>query len=595
MTIPEERCDIVMKGGITSGVVYPLAVCKLSEKYRFENIGGTSAGAIAAVLTAAAEYGRDKGGFDKIGKLPDDLSKTLVEKFHPVPKLAGLFKVLLSVMDGGYFVALLRLPSLYWLQAFLGAIPGLASTVYGLAGGGLGFVLLGVLLLILGVFGVAVWMMVRQLTRDLVDNNYGMCPGVSQPGFKGEAISDWITRNVDDVAGHDEDCETPEDLRDFVGASSYKKPLTVGDLKKEGITVKTVTTDVTSQRPYSLPLGENNNNYFFDRREFLQFFPRRVVAHMCATSRPVLESTAKNPRGDLYYFQNTEGMPLVVLARMSLSFPFLFTTVPLYRCDYTFADDAKKREPVKCHFSDGGISSNFPVHFFDHFLPHTPTFGIALNAFDARRYTEKELEEMKNKKLEPPLRSKFPQAISEGQLLPTHTTGGLLGFVMAMFDSARNWQDSLQSILTGYRERIVTVSLKSDEGGLNLNMPKDKIDKLVSFGEAAGDRMVGEFELDEHRWRRLLAEMMAIEEAVLVFSENFNSVQSAKTYPYIAVNYPPVAFAGLTKTTRQRIHRQADELAKLGQQWGKQKKTLRDEKGMPRTRSSLRNIADMGD
>ena len=109
MTIPEERCDIVMKGGITSGVVYPLAVCKLSEKYRFENIGGTSAGAIAAVLTAAAEYGRDKGGFDKIGKLPDDLSKTLVEKFHPVPKLAGLFKVLLSVMDGALQCCSLRL------------------------------------------------------------------------------------------------------------------------------------------------------------------------------------------------------------------------------------------------------------------------------------------------------------------------------------------------------------------------------------------------------------------------------------------------------------------------------------------------------
>ena len=40
---------MVMKGGISSGVVYPLTVCKLATKYRLKNIGGTSAGAIAAV------------------------------------------------------------------------------------------------------------------------------------------------------------------------------------------------------------------------------------------------------------------------------------------------------------------------------------------------------------------------------------------------------------------------------------------------------------------------------------------------------------------------------------------------------------------
>ena len=84
-------CDLVMKGGITSGVVYPLAIHELSRSYRFQNIGGTSAGAIAAVMTAAAEYGRNVGGFEKIKALPNDLSKTLLEKFQPVPKLAPLF------------------------------------------------------------------------------------------------------------------------------------------------------------------------------------------------------------------------------------------------------------------------------------------------------------------------------------------------------------------------------------------------------------------------------------------------------------------------------------------------------------------------
>ncbi len=54
---PEKLCDLVMKGGITSGVVYPLAAYELSKAFRFKNIDGTSAGAIAAVATAAAELG----------------------------------------------------------------------------------------------------------------------------------------------------------------------------------------------------------------------------------------------------------------------------------------------------------------------------------------------------------------------------------------------------------------------------------------------------------------------------------------------------------------------------------------------------------
>ena len=53
-------CDLVMKGGITSGIVYPNAVLVLAREFRFKNIGGTSAGAIAAAATAAAALGDRK-------------------------------------------------------------------------------------------------------------------------------------------------------------------------------------------------------------------------------------------------------------------------------------------------------------------------------------------------------------------------------------------------------------------------------------------------------------------------------------------------------------------------------------------------------
>ena len=83
---PSQECDIIMKGGITSGVVYPLAVVELAKTYRLRNIGGTSAGAIAAALAAAAEHGRDDpraGGFPKLAELPGFLAGHLTGLFQP--------------------------------------------------------------------------------------------------------------------------------------------------------------------------------------------------------------------------------------------------------------------------------------------------------------------------------------------------------------------------------------------------------------------------------------------------------------------------------------------------------------------------------
>lgn len=50
--------DLTMKGGTTSGVIYPLAVCQIARRFRLRNVGGASAGAIAAAAAAAAEIGR---------------------------------------------------------------------------------------------------------------------------------------------------------------------------------------------------------------------------------------------------------------------------------------------------------------------------------------------------------------------------------------------------------------------------------------------------------------------------------------------------------------------------------------------------------
>ena len=77
-----------MKGGITSGVVYPLTICKLATRHRLRNIGGTSAGAIAAVMAAAAEYRRQHdhetpaAGYQALATLPLDVSGRLATLFQ---------------------------------------------------------------------------------------------------------------------------------------------------------------------------------------------------------------------------------------------------------------------------------------------------------------------------------------------------------------------------------------------------------------------------------------------------------------------------------------------------------------------------------
>src|SRR3954466_8198383 len=94
-----DEADMVMKGGITSGVVYPLAVCELAKQYRFRNLGGSSAGGIAAAFAAAAEYARDTGGFQRLAELPRTLGTNLEAMFQPSPRTKPVFTVLKAALN----------------------------------------------------------------------------------------------------------------------------------------------------------------------------------------------------------------------------------------------------------------------------------------------------------------------------------------------------------------------------------------------------------------------------------------------------------------------------------------------------------------
>src|SRR5215207_662013 len=190
---PELECDIVMKGGITSGVIYPLAVCELAQTYRLHSVGGASAGAIAAAAAAAAEIGRGslaagiEGAAGESGSLPAgflglaqfptlltqdqaDGRSLLFHLFRPQRETRRLFELLTVGMDE---VARLPKPPKPWPvikltgrllaraarkaggRAVLGVLPGLVLVVLGLIGLIATFspvgVLLSVVMILLGI------------------------------------------------------------------------------------------------------------------------------------------------------------------------------------------------------------------------------------------------------------------------------------------------------------------------------------------------------------------------------------------------------------------------------------------------------------
>jgi hypothetical protein len=157
----------------------------------------------------------------------------------------------------------------------------------------------------------------------------------------------------------------------------------------------------------------------------------------------------------------------------------------------------------------GGLTSNFPIHFFDAPLPGRPTFGINLVP-DTVETTE--IDETDDRlERESGLGTKAaPSGQVQGEgwdkvwMPSNNSTGissaarfnkfdGLVGFFGALFDTARNWGDTELMAMPSYRDRVVHVKLAEDEGGLNLSMPPEIIEALGERGELAGKLLADRF------------------------------------------------------------------------------------------------------
>src|SRR3546814_108671 len=67
------------------------------------------------------------------------------------------------------------------------------------------------------------------------------------------------------------------------------------------------------------------------------------------------------------------GIAVVAGARMSMSFPVLFSTVPVYHLGNPGDLSRRGAAPLRVPLSDGGIVSNFPIHKLDRALSPWPT------------------------------------------------------------------------------------------------------------------------------------------------------------------------------------------------------------------------------
>lgn len=563
---PTMECDIIMKGGVTSGIVYPSVVYSLVHTFRFRSIGGASAGAIAAAVTAAAELGRfsPKGGFSYLKQITDKLAEAsekenekspanLFYLFQPAPPTKALFNLVVSfVSEAKGWRKKVRV---YWtgirsfkLAALVGFIPGLLMAVFcALASVGFGVHALGyfvatLLLLCLPLITIPLW--IAFVARKAVEENwYGLCSGYSgDKNAKTKPLTAWLDRELELLAGRN-----PED----------KEPLTFRHLEnhQKPIELRLMTTCITQGRPYTLPFKDTH--FYFKPTELRQFFPERIVSWMENNQRkPSNGKAPKDPQSDpldpekseedeleandsadirtaeeiesdlpeeksdqdeseYCRFPEPEDIPIVVATRFSLSFPVLLSGMKLYVRDH---QDKKRLKP--CWFSDGGICSNFPVHFFDSPLPTRPTFAVNLRPYHINF---------------PGADVYMPKDNQAGQLQWINDFEGgsmsILGFLGAIFDSMGSWVDNTQLRMPGYRDRIVAIHLRPNEGGLNLAMPGSIVQKLKERGEKAANELLIRYgtnvdpnmkiNWENHKWVRYRSMIALLEKLTKDFSSAY--------------------------------------------------------------------------
>jgi hypothetical protein len=290
------------------------------------------------------------------------------------------------------------------------------------------------------------------------------------------------------------------------------------------VNLELMTTDLTRQRPYRFPLAETAADdpsqlwLCLDQLKDAdcQMFPDSVMAALAeGESRECVDGSGRSLT--LSPLPQPWDLPVIFSVRLSMALPALFEAVRMYRIvpstpvedDFGRAifDGAQQlRWPEEddlaeeVWFSDGGITSNFPVHFFDAALPRWPTVSLDLGRYPGSA---------------PHQDVGLPQDWEIADITSTPLTDSGLSLAGAVFNTAMSWRDNLQSSMPGYPNRIAQVRSRPNEGGSNLFMPREVIASMALRGAIAGARLRTRFanasQWNRFRWLRLRVAVSNIE------------------------------------------------------------------------------------
>lgn len=555
---PGDRyCDLVLTGGVADGVVYPWAIVEIAREFRFKNIGGTSVGAMAAALTAAAEYSRrlgHLGGFNEVlRKLPDELARQvdrtsssgrrsgttrLFSLFQPIRRTERLFDLFVGLFGLGLptsgvlrkaryaLAAVAVVLRVYWIAAVCGIALVAALELAALALHAV--TAFGTALLVPAATGVLVPLALGcaiyvDLTKGLVPNGFGICTGGHGDGRPANepSLTEWLNEGIQAAARRRlDDPLTFRDLWDAPGGPPDRAGRAVNRTRKaRSIDLQVISTIVTLGRPLRLPQEDDTRILYFRLEEWKAYFPQPVLAHLdrVAARATKVACEGRNsfgPQQEFLELPDAE-LPVVVAARLSLSFPVLFSAVPFWTAD--FAADGQGRCVRRCGLSDGGICSNLPIHLFDAAVPRWPTFGISLcDSTDSAHPQEVWLpgegdEELFNGQLDNWYG--FADTLSATGA-PAAPIERLFGFAKGILYSAKDWDDATSLRMPGVRDRVARVFLRPGESGLNLKLSGGLIRDMASrYGTPAGRMLVERYlgspdsgryapGWDEQRWAR---------------------------------------------------------------------------------------------
>jgi predicted acylesterase/phospholipase RssA len=545
-----EYCDVVMKGGVTSGIVYPPAISELAKRFAFRNIGGTSIGAVAAGLAAAAELGRRKqidGTFARLAAIPEELSASgaIVRLMAPDTSAKPVFAPLSAALFEGREMRPAILLGIWRAIRHFGfnagvialAVP-LAALAIRAAGWASGWGLwLFVVPLMLGVFAaVAALSYGSAFLAVIRENRFGMISAHRESDAGEERFIDWLGRQLQELSGLPKD--TPLTFGHLADAPRRGEPIPTG---VPVINLELIGTNITHGSAYRIPF-KKEETFYYDPAEWSSLFDADVLSwierHPKADTPP-----AVNEKGvTLRALPAAENFPVLVAARLSLGVPLLFTAVPVYNVDLTrrnhrdFAEGKKLNGPLlaeQCWFVDGGLCANFPIHLFDAPIPRWPTFGINLKQPHPEYNTEPEMVWLPSN--DEPYPAVWNRCDEKTPLAM------LKWFVEALVSTATGWRDSLQTTMPGFRDRVVHISQRQNEGGFNLGMEPRIVERLACRGTVAGRKLRDDFGWDLHVWIRLRSHLAAQEKCAVAFSRTFAKLKDISAAAAAALSRPPSA------------------------------------------------------